>query len=945
MRRLFPRLLALGFAVVLIVLGGGAVMFLSATSALPEIFKVDDYKPLLVTEVYAKGGERMGEFMRENRTLVPIDKIPKKLIEAFLATEDRKFYEHKGINYLAIARAVVEGFRGERIRGASTITQQLAKQLFLTPERTITRKLREAVLAKQLEENLQKDEILYLYLNQIYFGSGAHGVAAAAETYFRKELQDLTLAEIAMIAGLPQRPTDWSPIANPKNAKRRQREVLHNMAEVGYITKEEAEAAAKEVVKVYIDRSYRDVAPFVIETIRQMLVVKIGEAKVLDEGLKVYTSIDFKAQQAAQEQVREGLRAVDKRQGYRGPLRRLEKPEELESFFVRGKKALEDKIAPVRFIEPETPTSNAANSAASSDESVEEKQKLAALPLFQKLDAQKRVVSNLPSYAAKGQIVEAVITRIEDGLGLIEVRFAEVQALIDLRDFEWARKPDPNSNPDYAPKLARPSLAFRVGDVVLVRITGDKFVSPRNKELQARLAAARKAGGRLDRLNFENFAQVALEQEPAAEGSLISFNLKTGQVAAMVGGYDFARNQFNRALQAKRQTGSSFKSIVYAAALDKGFNPATLVQDTPLVFEGRDASNVEGQDSDLQKWKPSNHGEKFSGDLLFRTALAKSLNIPTVKILETIGVSWALEYARRLGIFSPLNPDLSLGLGSSSVTLYEMTKAFSHFARLGKRIRPRIIEKVIDRQGNVLVDGLSLDEYFAKDLVPLEEEFEQKRQAVLAKRAGEAAPEPTAAPTAAPEDPEIADPSATPADEANPAIAASPRLFFDDPDQLISPQTAYVATTLLQSTVTDEGGTAARARSLGRPVAGKTGSTNGYFDGWFVGYTTQYATGVWVGFDEERSLGLGEVGGRTALPIWLEFMKTAHGEDPGQNFPQPSGIVFANIDAETGKLASVSSRKVLNQAFIRGTEPRELSGAPSGGSKDDSEFLKEDLAN
>ncbi|HRK06191.1 MAG TPA: PBP1A family penicillin-binding protein [Pseudobdellovibrionaceae bacterium] len=934
MRRLFPRLLALGIATVLIIIGAGAVMFLSATSALPEIFKVDDYKPLLVTEVYAKGGERMGEFMRENRTLVPIDKIPEKLIEAFLATEDRKFYEHKGINYLAIARALLEGFRGERIRGASTITQQLAKQLFLTPERTLTRKLREAVLAKQLEEHLSKKEILYLYLNQIYFGSGAHGVAAAAETYFRKELKDLTLAEIAMIAGLPQRPTDWSPIANPKNAKRRQREVLNNMAEVGYITAAEAEAAANEVVKVYIDRSYRDVAPFVMETIRQMLVAKIGEAKVLDEGLKVYTSIDFQAQQAAQEQVREGLRAVDKRQGYRGPLRRLEKPEELENFFVRGKKALEDKIAPVRFIEPEKPADTEAKA-----------EKPAALPIFQKLDAQKRVVSNLPPYATKGQIVEAVITRIEDGLGLVEVRFADVQALMDLKDFEWARKPDPNSNPDYAPKLAKPSLAFKVGDVVLVKITGDKFVSPRSKDLLGKIAAARKAGGKLDHLNFDNYAQVALDQEPAVEGSLISFDLKTGQVAAMVGGYDFARNQFNRALQAKRQTGSSFKSIVYAAALDKGYTPATLVQDTPLVFEGRDASNVEGQDSDMQKWKPSNHGEKFSGDILFRTALSKSLNIPTVKILENIGVSWALEYARRLGIFSPLNPDLSLGLGSSSVTLYEMTKAFSHFARLGKRIRPKIVEKVIDRQGNVILDGLSLDEYFAKDLGPMEEEFEQKRQAALAKRMGEAAPEPTAAPTAAPEDPEIADPSATPGQDKTLPIATSPRLFFDDPDQLISPQTAYVATTLLQSTVNDEGGTAARARALGRPVAGKTGSTNGYFDGWFVGYTTQYATGVWVGFDEERSLGLGEVGGRTALPIWLEFMKATHGDEPGQNFSQPPGIVIANIDAETGKLASVSSRKVLTQAFIRGTEPRELSGVSSGGSKDDSDFLKEDLAN
>ncbi|MBL7686566.1 MAG: transglycosylase domain-containing protein, partial [Bdellovibrionaceae bacterium] len=319
------KLIAFVLAAVLLGIAGVAALIVSVTSSLPQIMKVTDYKPLLVSEVYARGGERLGDFSREIRKLTPIEKIPKRLIDSFVAIEDRQFFEHTGINYLAIARAALANFTSGRTKqGASTITQQLAKQLFLSPERTYTRKIKEALLAKRLEENLSKEEILYLYLNQIYFGSGAHGVEAAAEIYFRKKLDELTLGEMAVIAGLPQRPSDYSPIENPRLAKGRQREVLNALAATGKITQEEADKAFNEPITVYLRRDYKEVAPFAVETIRQMLVAKLGEDKVLDEGIKIYTTIDFKQQQAAQEQVREGLRQVDKRQGYRGPIKKIE---------------------------------------------------------------------------------------------------------------------------------------------------------------------------------------------------------------------------------------------------------------------------------------------------------------------------------------------------------------------------------------------------------------------------------------------------------------------------------------------------------------------------------------------------------------------------------------------------------------------------------------------
>jgi penicillin-binding protein 1A len=906
-------------------IGVTAAVF-SVSSSLPQMIKVEDYEPLLVTEVFARGGEKIGEYFRENRRLIPFREVPERLIKAFLAAEDSNFFEHGGVNYLAILRAfMVNVSSGEKRQGASTITQQVARALLLSSEKTYIRKIKEIILAHRMEENLSKEEILFLYLNQIYFGEGAYGVVAAAETYFRKPVNALTLAEMSILAGLPQAPSSYSPTEHPQKAKARQKYVLERMSTIGAITPEEKKAALEEPVTVYLNKEYKQVAPYFVETLRQILVQQFGEKAVLDEGLRVYTSIDFKAQQQATIEVMAGLRELDKRQGFRGAAKNLAKPEEQEQFLVEERKKLKTDKAPIRIIKP--------------DGNVVEE---GPLTVFHKLSPTGTIVSNIPEYLSKGQIVDAVVTKVDDLLGVVTARFADAQGMIDLADMAWAHKPDPTVNAAYAPKISKPSQAVKIGDVILVKVTGDKFSSPRLlKEVAPNKPAKRGAPTPPVTLppslgDPNEYAQLALEQEPLVEGALISFDQRSGEIIAMVGGKEFVRNknEFNRTIQAKRQTGSSFKTIVYAAALDRGFTPATPIQDAPVVLETKNEDATEPQEGqgdpeDVKIWKPHNHGQKFVGDVLFRTALIRSLNIPAVKVLEGVGVSWAMDYAKRLGIFSPLNQDLTLVLGSSSVTLYEMTKVFSHFGRLGTRIRPIVIHKVVDKDAKVLLESVTLDRRFDKEITEIDTQFEEKRKGYLAQKAAQGSQPSTTASAVVATSPET------------PPRPRVPQIFFDNPDQLISPQTAYIMTSLLSAVVTEEGGTGGAARALGRPVAGKTGTTNGYNDAWFVGYTPQIATGVWVGYDEEKTLGPGEVGGRAALPIWLEFMKAAHRDLPVLDFERPPGVVVANIDNQTGKLASALSTHVVRQAFIEGSEPKV--GGETSSREDETEFLKKDL--
>lgn len=879
--------------VVLALIGGaaGVAVVYVFSSQLPRMITVADYHPLLVSQVYDRNGEKFGEFYREKRILVPYDQIPEKVIQAFVSAEDSTFFEHHGLNYVAMFRAFLANLKsGRKSQGASTITQQVARTLLLSSEKTYSRKIKEILLSQKMEDNLNKKEILYLYLNQIYLGESAYGVEAAAQVYFRKDVKDLTIPEAAILAGLPQAPSRYSPIAHPHAAKERQRYVLHRMMENGYISADDEKRYDDEPVKLYVSQNYEELAPYFLEAVRQQLVKVIGEETLLDKGIKIYTSLDIKKQLNAQEDVQRGLRAVDKRQGFRGAERNIQDSKEVAEFLLTTRNQLMDEASPERILRP--------------DGNFETR---GPLNLADK-DANGLPRPNLPDYVPLGKITKGIVTKVDDEKGLVHVRFGESKGLIDIDSMRWARKPDPNLRTDDNP-LKKPSDALKVGDVIELKVVDKQFHSDRLTKKQTPKKRGKIALADNDLSAYRDYALVELEQEPVVEGSLLSLDEKTADVLAMVGGYDFARSQFNRVLQAARQTGSSFKPIVYASALDKGYTPATPIIDAPIVYEEKDEGQDDTQEPQVKVWKPKNVTNKFTGDILFRNALIHSMNVPTVKIIENIGIPWATTYARRLGIFSPLNNDFTMALGSSAITLYEMTRAFGEIDRLGHRMVPILVHKVVDAQGKTLAENLTVDQRFENELKPFADDFEQKRQEYLA------------------------------AKEKPPKV---PPIYFDDPDQLMKPATAYVITSLLQGVIDEPGGTGGAARAIGRPAAGKTGTTSGYYDAWFIGFTPDIVTGVWVGFDSEKSLGRGEVGGRAALPIWLDYMKFAHENLPPRSFPVPDGVVFANIDNETGKLVSAQSRSVVRQAFLDGTEPSATHTAEST-KDDDKEFYKQDM--
>ncbi len=883
---MLKKLLIAFFA--LFLLGTTALYFayISVKKTLPEIIKIEDYQPLMVSQVFDRNGKKIGEFYRERRVVIPYKEMPEHVVKSFLAAEDDQFFQHSGINLQALFRAFVANMRaGRNVQGGSTITQQVAKTLFLTSERTMTRKIKDILLALQIEKNLTKEDILYLYLNQIYFGQSAYGIEMAAQTYFRKPAKKLTIPEAAMLAGLPKAPSDYSPVRNPIRAKERQTYVIHRLADIKYITSAQAEEFIKEPVTVYLKEEYESKAPFYLETIRQLLVDQLGEDLILNQGAKIVTGLDIDKQVAANESMVLGLKELDKRQGFRGPTKVLESNSDYEEFLDKAKKTIISESNPERTILPD---------GTFAEVDIVNKGKL----ISKKVTGDAKV---LPDYLVIGKSYEAIVNSVDDQLGYVEVLLPDSRGLIDFETMMWARKVNMDVKPEND-QIKKPSQALKKGDVVLVKITADKYIEKVDTAVKNKKAKIKKAFP----LNITKYITVELDQEPIVEGSLLSLDQQSQDVLAMVGGYSFTRNEYNRALQAARQTGSSFKALIYAAALEKGYNPSTKIIDAPLVYKQADGEGAEGQ-GDEKIWKPANHGREFSGEITMRNALVRSLNIPSVKIVEDIGVNFSMEFAQRLGIFSKLNPDYTLVLGSSSVTLYEMTKAFSQFGRLGKRIRPMIVKKVIDRNGKILLENLSLDSRFLKELEPIEQKFTEMKQQY-----------------------DVVDQNSENND--------SP-FFFNNPEQLIKPEVAYVITDMLRGTVTDSFGTGQRAGELGREVAGKTGTTNGYVDAWFIGYTAQIATGVWVGFDKEQSIGKGEVGGRAALPIWLNYMKVSHENLPKVSFPVPDGVKTVKIDADSGKLANSASPRVIDQSFIDGTEP----SAAASRSEETTDYLKRDI--
>ncbi|MFZ7124911.1 MAG: penicillin-binding protein 1A [Desulfobacterales bacterium] len=769
-------ILGIGFFLAAAGAAGLAGLFFYISEGLPRIDSLADYHPPTITEVFADDGEKIAEFYRERRILMPLEDMPRTLIDAFVAAEDSRFWEHQGIDYQGILRAFFKNIEaGGIVQGGSTITQQVTKSFFLSPERSYTRKLKEAILAWRISKAFTKEEVLYLYLNQIYLGHGAYGVESAAQNYFGKSARDLTLAECAVLAGLPQAPSRYSPYRHPNLALERKHYVLRRMFDEGYITQEQMQSAVAEPMEIREKRNwFAEQVPYYTEHVRQYALEKFGPERLYNDGLGIHTAVTINLQVAAREEIEKGLKDLDKRQGYRGPIGHVD-PAGIETELAQWKSA-----------SPE-------------------------------------------GEAVPGAVQRAVVTEVNDRRKVVSVRTPWLQGEIAMGGMKWARKFDPESFSG-TPAPTRPGQVLKAGDVIDVRL-----LEP-------------TADGSAWRL--------ALEQIPKAQSALLCIEAVTGQVKAMVGGRDFNQSQFNRAIQSRRQPGSAFKPIIYAAAIDRGYTTASMVVDSPIVFSDTEREVV---------WKPKNYAGTFTGSTLLRDALARSLNVVTVKLLRDIGIDYAIDYARRLGIRSELNRDLSIALGSSGVSLLELVNAYAVFANQGYHVDPVFVTRIEDREGQII------------------EELHPDREKVIEKT------------------------------------------------------TAYILTSMMESVVKE--GTGRRVKALGRPVAGKTGTTNNLYDAWFVGYTPDYITGVWVGFDDEGSLGRGETGSKAATPIWLEFMKRAHDGKPLRDFDVPEGVVFTRIDAETGLLPIPESKETIFECFKEGTVPTDHTKPPDTIS-DSADFFK-----
>ena len=689
-------------------LGG---LLLVYSNDLPQVEQLEHYRPISTTDLYDVKGRTIGSFALQRRVVASYGDFPHVLLEALISTEDKDFYRHPGINVWRIAGAAYRDIEsGGKVQGASTLTMQLARNLFLSPDRSFHRKIQEALLAIQIERRFTKEQILTLYANEIYLGHGVYGFEAASEFYFSKPAKQLTLPEAALIVGLPKSPAYYSPINHSDRALHRRNLVINNMLEDGKITARQAAEARSAPLGLKIAPDPNSLAPYFVEEVRRYLESKYGTDQVHEAGLRVYTTLDMDLQSAANSAVLDGLAAYERREGWRG---------HLENVLLEGE----------------------------------------TLVSYRHPDWDGPLASN--SY------VHALVTSIASQSVLIKLG-AHSAMLTDI-DVTWTKQ-----------KLAH---ILSPGEIVYVKILS---------------------------LESSGKARVTLEQDSGTQCAFLAMDNASGEIRAMVGGRDFQLSKFNRATQALRQAGSSFKPYVYTTAIDQGARPDDTILDAPVIFPTASGP-----------YFPHNYDEKYEGTITLRRALAQSRNIPALKLADSIGIRTVEDYAHKFGITSPLPPYLPVALGAAEVTLAEQTSAYSVFPNDGVRRVPRIIRKVTDFDGHVLEENYAE----AKDV--------------------------------------------------------------------ISARTARLMTSMLQEVV--QHGTAIAATKLKMPLAGKTGTTNDFTDAWFIGFSPAMTAGVWVGYDEKKSLGAKETGARAALPIWMEFMSAAAaGRDPGQ-FQPPPDLPLRNV--------------------------------------------------
>ena len=830
-----PRYVRIGavLATLVLIVGGaialaGLATYYYLAPTLPEVAQLRDVRLQVPLRIYTRDGRLLAQIGEQRRIPVRFEEVPKQVVNAFLAAEDDRFFSHGGIDSWGLVRAlIVTAVTHEARQGGSTITMQLARNMFLTPEKELRRKLREIFLAFRIESEFSKQEILTLYLNKIFLGERAYGVAAAAEVYYGKDLQELSIAEIATIAALPKAPSTLNPIANPERARQRRAYVLRRMLEKRYITSAEHDAATAAPIETTEHGARVEVeAPYVDEMVRAELADKYGE-ELYSAGYEVRTTIDSRLQRAADWSLRAALLEYDRRHGWRGASGHAARPP------ADGREAAQmlEHFVPVGGLLPAVIESVAARSAA-----------------------------------ALGKDGRRYLLPWETGLA-------------------WARRADRNGVPGAPPR--QPADVVTPGDVV--------YLLP--------------AGG----------GAALLAQVPLVQGAFVSLDPQDGAITALAGGFDFYASKFNRVVQAKRQPGSSFKPFIYSGALERGFTPATVILDAPVVIEGAGLEEM---------WRPENDARTFYGPTRLRDALARSRNLVSIRILRALGVDYALGYASRFGFDADELPhNLTLALGTAQLTPLEMASGFAVFANSGFRVRPYLVERVTDAGGATLSRA---DPVVAclECAVPIDPPLPPPPESAAPGADAAPAGTPSPSPAAVPAPLALERPTPHPVGANAPGVtrladlgdgATVPGAKHLAP-RVISAANAYLMTDLMRDVI--RRGTARRALALKRDdIAGKTGTTNDRRDTWFSGFNADIVATAWVGFDQERSLGAGEEGGHTALPMWVYFMGEALAGRPEHRLPQPEGIVSARISPATGELVRGSDPDAIFELFLAGKLP------------------------
>ncbi len=766
----------------LVAAAGVAIYLANVAKDLPDYAVLNSYAPPVTTRVHAGNGALMAEYAKEKRLFLPIQAIPDRVKAAFLSAEDKNFYNHPGVDLTGLGRAILVNLQnfgsGRRPVGASTITQQVAKNFLLSSDQTIDRKIKEAILSFRIEQAYSKDKILELYLNEIFFGLNSYGIAGAALTYFNKSVTELTVAEAAYLASLPKGPANYHPFRHPEAALERRNWVIDRMVENGYVSQSDGEEAKKQPLGV----TARTTGPslfasdYFAEAVRRQLIDQYGEKVLYEGGLSVRTSLDPQMQLAARKALQDGLVTYDERRGFHGPIKQI-------------------------------------------DASGDWGKALADIPALSDVPEWRLAVV----LAVSDSTVNIGLQPAKDGSG--KVAADRQRGTIDAKNMQWAFR-----SADGARKTTKsPVGAVSPGDVVYVAKLGD-----------------------------DASTSYRLQQPPKVQGGLVAMDPKTGRVLAMVGGFSYAQSEFNRATQAMRQPGSSFKPFVYAAAMDNGYTPASVIMDAPIEI-------VSGG----QVWRPENYGGESGGPSTLRSGIEHSRNLMTVRLANDLGMNIVAEYAERFGIYDHMMPVLSMSLGAGDTTVLRMVSAYSVIANGGKQIKPTLIDRIQDRYGKTI--------------------FRHEERLCEGCNAGDWQNQ---------EEPNI----------------------VDNRETVLDPMTAYQITSMMQGVI--QRGTAAGKVDLGgRDVAGKTGTTNDEKDAWFVGFTPDLVAGLYMGFDTPAPLGRGGTGGVLSAPIFNEFMRAAVKDTPESKFVIPSGMNLISIDRKTGMAAGEGDPNTIVEAFKPGTGP------------------------